>query len=144
MCVVDSTSAELSRRRAGILSDPATALYRRCGFRPALVEATACALHSIYVGAPQHASDAHPGFPAAQAHALGDLRRRAERPPRRSRRCARAGWGRLAMNERHRVTTMSREPELLGQTVVVIGGSSGIGLETARRARAEGADVVLT
>jgi NAD(P)-dependent dehydrogenase (short-subunit alcohol dehydrogenase family) len=36
------------------------------------------------------------------------------------------------------------EPELLGQTVVVIGGSAGIGLETARRARAEGADVVLT
>jgi len=37
-----------------------------------------------------------------------------------------------------------REPELLGQTVVAIGGSAGIGLETARRARAEGADVVLT
>jgi NAD(P)-dependent dehydrogenase (short-subunit alcohol dehydrogenase family) len=37
-----------------------------------------------------------------------------------------------------------RPPELLGQTVVVIGGSAGIGLETARRARAEGADVVLT
>jgi NAD(P)-dependent dehydrogenase (short-subunit alcohol dehydrogenase family) len=36
------------------------------------------------------------------------------------------------------------EPELAGQTVVLIGGSSGIGLETARRARAEGADVVLT
>jgi NAD(P)-dependent dehydrogenase (short-subunit alcohol dehydrogenase family) len=34
--------------------------------------------------------------------------------------------------------------ELLGQTVVVIGGSAGIGLETARRARAEGADVILT
>jgi NAD(P)-dependent dehydrogenase (short-subunit alcohol dehydrogenase family) len=33
---------------------------------------------------------------------------------------------------------------LAGQTVVVIGGSAGIGLETARRARAEGADVVLT
>jgi NAD(P)-dependent dehydrogenase (short-subunit alcohol dehydrogenase family) len=33
---------------------------------------------------------------------------------------------------------------LLGQTVVLIGGSAGIGLETARRARAEGADVVLT
>ncbi|HEY0813400.1 MAG TPA: SDR family oxidoreductase [Pseudonocardia sp.] len=33
---------------------------------------------------------------------------------------------------------------LLGQTVVLIGGSSGIGLETARSARAEGADVVLT
>jgi NAD(P)-dependent dehydrogenase (short-subunit alcohol dehydrogenase family) len=32
---------------------------------------------------------------------------------------------------------------LLGQTVVLIGGSAGIGLETARRARAEGADVVL-
>jgi NAD(P)-dependent dehydrogenase (short-subunit alcohol dehydrogenase family) len=38
----------------------------------------------------------------------------------------------------------SREPLLLGQTVVVIGGSSGIGLETARRARAEGAQVILT
>jgi NAD(P)-dependent dehydrogenase (short-subunit alcohol dehydrogenase family) len=37
-----------------------------------------------------------------------------------------------------------REPELVGQTVVVIGGSAGIGLETARRSRAEGADVVLT
>ncbi len=36
-----------------------------------------------------------------------------------------------------------REPELLGQTVVVIGGSAGIGLETARKARTEGADVVL-
>jgi NAD(P)-dependent dehydrogenase (short-subunit alcohol dehydrogenase family) len=35
------------------------------------------------------------------------------------------------------------EPELVGQTVVVIGGSAGIGLETARRARAEGADVIL-
>ena len=37
-----------------------------------------------------------------------------------------------------------REPELLGQTVVVIGGSAGIGLETARRARVEGASVILT
>ena len=34
--------------------------------------------------------------------------------------------------------------ELRGQTVVVIGGSSGIGLETGRRARAAGADVILT
>jgi NAD(P)-dependent dehydrogenase (short-subunit alcohol dehydrogenase family) len=33
--------------------------------------------------------------------------------------------------------------ELSGQTVVVIGGSAGIGLETARRARAEGAEVIL-
>jgi NAD(P)-dependent dehydrogenase (short-subunit alcohol dehydrogenase family) len=35
-------------------------------------------------------------------------------------------------------------PELTGQTVVVIGGSAGIGLETARRARAAGAGVILT
>jgi NAD(P)-dependent dehydrogenase (short-subunit alcohol dehydrogenase family) len=41
-------------------------------------------------------------------------------------------------------TVTRREPELIGQTVVVLGGSAGIGLETARRARAEGADVVLT
>jgi NAD(P)-dependent dehydrogenase (short-subunit alcohol dehydrogenase family) len=40
--------------------------------------------------------------------------------------------------------TKQREPELLGQTVVVLGGSAGIGLETARRARAEGARVILT
>jgi NAD(P)-dependent dehydrogenase (short-subunit alcohol dehydrogenase family) len=33
---------------------------------------------------------------------------------------------------------------LAGQTVVVIGGSAGIGLATARLARAEGADVILT
>jgi len=39
---------------------------------------------------------------------------------------------------------MSGNPPLAGQTVVVIGGTSGIGLETARRARAEGADVILT
>jgi NAD(P)-dependent dehydrogenase (short-subunit alcohol dehydrogenase family) len=37
----------------------------------------------------------------------------------------------------------TRDPELLGQTVVLIGGSAGIGLETARRARSEGADVIL-
>src|SRR5262244_2654582 len=37
-----------------------------------------------------------------------------------------------------------RAPELLGQTVVVIGGSGGIGFETARRARTEGAKVILT
>jgi len=40
--------------------------------------------------------------------------------------------------------TSRREPTLLGQTVVVIGGSAGIGLETARAARAEGAEVILT
>jgi len=38
---------------------------------------------------------------------------------------------------------MSYQPALAGQTVVVIGGSSGIGLETARLARSEGANVVL-
>src|SRR6186997_923893 len=39
---------------------------------------------------------------------------------------------------------VAREPRLLGQTVVVIGGSAGIGLETARLAGSEGGDVVLT
>jgi len=41
-------------------------------------------------------------------------------------------------------TNASREPELLGQTVVVIGGSAGIGLETARKASAVGAKLILT
>ncbi len=44
-------------------------------------------------------------------------------------------------------TTLSpaqRQQELLGQTVVVIGGSAGIGLETARLARTKGAAVILT
>jgi NAD(P)-dependent dehydrogenase (short-subunit alcohol dehydrogenase family) len=36
-----------------------------------------------------------------------------------------------------------RDPQLSSQTVVLIGGSAGIGLETARRARAEGAAVIL-
>jgi NAD(P)-dependent dehydrogenase (short-subunit alcohol dehydrogenase family) len=40
-------------------------------------------------------------------------------------------------------TSAERGPELAGQTVVVIGGSAGIGLETARRARAEGAEVII-
>ena len=35
------------------------------------------------------------------------------------------------------------EPGLLGQIVVVIGGSAGIGLETSWRARAEGAKLIL-
>ena len=38
----------------------------------------------------------------------------------------------------------NRPPELPGQTVLVIGGSAGIGLATAIRARQEGADVILT
>jgi NAD(P)-dependent dehydrogenase (short-subunit alcohol dehydrogenase family) len=36
------------------------------------------------------------------------------------------------------------KPQLGGQTVVVIGGSAGIGLATARRARDWGADVIIT
>ena len=39
--------------------------------------------------------------------------------------------------------SVAREPRLLGQTVVVIGGSVGIGFETARLASSEGAEVVL-
>jgi NAD(P)-dependent dehydrogenase (short-subunit alcohol dehydrogenase family) len=38
--------------------------------------------------------------------------------------------------------TTQRQPELAGQTVVLIGGSAGIGLETGRRARAEGAEII--
>src|SRR3954468_12903763 len=39
---------------------------------------------------------------------------------------------------------MNRDPVLAGQTVVVLGGTAGIGLETARQARAHGAEVILT
>ena len=39
---------------------------------------------------------------------------------------------------------MSSELELVGQTMVVIGGSSGIGFETARLGRHAGANVILT
>jgi NADP-dependent 3-hydroxy acid dehydrogenase YdfG len=41
-------------------------------------------------------------------------------------------------------SSMQPERGLHGQTVVVIGGSAGIGLETARRARGEGANVIVT
>jgi NAD(P)-dependent dehydrogenase (short-subunit alcohol dehydrogenase family) len=41
------------------------------------------------------------------------------------------------------VTTATSEPDLAGQRIVVIGGSSGIGLETARHARGKGADLIL-
>jgi NAD(P)-dependent dehydrogenase (short-subunit alcohol dehydrogenase family) len=37
-----------------------------------------------------------------------------------------------------------RAPDLAGQTVVILGGSAGIGFETARRALAEGAKVIVT
>ncbi len=39
---------------------------------------------------------------------------------------------------------VEREPSLAGQTVVVLGGSAGIGRATARQAYAEGAEVVIT
>jgi len=41
-------------------------------------------------------------------------------------------------------TTGQDEGALAGQTVVVIGGSAGIGLATARRAREHGAEVIIT
>jgi NAD(P)-dependent dehydrogenase (short-subunit alcohol dehydrogenase family) len=42
------------------------------------------------------------------------------------------------------MTSGGAGPQLAGKIVVLIGGSAGIGLETARRARVEGAEVVLT
>jgi NAD(P)-dependent dehydrogenase (short-subunit alcohol dehydrogenase family) len=42
------------------------------------------------------------------------------------------------------VSDVASPQDLLGQTLVVLGGSSGIGLETARLARSRGAEVVLT
>ena len=44
----------------------------------------------------------------------------------------------------HLRVSSRRKPERAGQAVAVIGGSAGIGLGAARRARAEGADVILT
>ncbi|MFE0385772.1 SDR family oxidoreductase [Streptomyces bungoensis] len=43
-----------------------------------------------------------------------------------------------------RASAQSRDPALLGQTLVVIGGSAGIGLATAAHACAEGAPMILT
>ena len=48
------------------------------------------------------------------------------------------------MTTTYAVPPPTAQPELAGQTVVVIGGSAGIGLETARLARTEGADVIVT
>jgi len=41
------------------------------------------------------------------------------------------------------MTSTQRQPDLADQTVVVIGASAGIGLETARQVRAAGAQVIL-
>src|SRR5690242_17416928 len=48
------------------------------------------------------------------------------------------------MNIASAASPIQVEPALAGQTVVLIGGSAGIGLETGRRARAEGAKLILT
>jgi NAD(P)-dependent dehydrogenase (short-subunit alcohol dehydrogenase family) len=61
-------------------------------------------------------------------------------------------WGRTSskqliganMSVASTIPDIQRKPELLDQIVIVIGGSSGIGLEVARRARAEGAKLILT
>jgi NAD(P)-dependent dehydrogenase (short-subunit alcohol dehydrogenase family) len=42
------------------------------------------------------------------------------------------------------VVSTSRDSALAGQTVVVLGGTAGIGLETARQARASGAELIVT
>src|SRR5439155_606053 len=89
----------------------------------------------------------------AVPNVLGDLHQRAEGAPRRDRGSLEGGRRGTADGELTEGETMStasvarttgRELALLGQTVVVIGGSAGIGLETARCARAEGAEVILT
>ena len=48
------------------------------------------------------------------------------------------------MTTSERIAASQGHGELSGQTVVVIGGSAGIGLETARAARLAGAEVVIT
>ena len=48
------------------------------------------------------------------------------------------------MNTTVNIRHVPRNQELQGQIVVVIGGSAGIGLETARQASADGAKVILT
>jgi NAD(P)-dependent dehydrogenase (short-subunit alcohol dehydrogenase family) len=47
------------------------------------------------------------------------------------------------MSSLTQASEQTREPELSGQTVIVIGASSGIGFETARLARSAGAEVRL-
>src|SRR5262249_36332158 len=64
------------------------------------------------------------------------------RPPPASR--WRTPRGTCPATDRCGGTSMDGKPELTGRTVVVIGGSQGIGLETARLAREEGADVIIT
>ena len=86
-----------------------------------------------------------------RAPARGGRPRRARGPDRPGRRelarLVRRLHGRRAVRRRAASVTdgvAPGEPELAGQTVVVIGGTSGIGLETARLARRAGADVIVT
>jgi NADP-dependent 3-hydroxy acid dehydrogenase YdfG len=48
------------------------------------------------------------------------------------------------MNSASALSQLQQRRELLGQTVAVTGGSAGIGLEVARLARAEGAQLIIT
>ena len=105
--------------------------------------------YALGPGGRRVAAAGHPRHPCARAdrraaghdpavsHLLRDLRRGAQDPATGDRY---APPGRRGSGD----PLSAREPELLGQTVVVLGGSAGIGLETARRARAEGAEVVIT
>src|SRR5262249_20746125 len=114
--------------------------------------------YAPYLSARQSGSSPEEAAAAADRHMDGILhvasRWRILKPPRTKpgacpRETRRRGFGmdQPAGGSMTTATTIFpplREPQLLGQTVVVIGGSSGIGLETARCARAEGAAVVLT
>ena len=89
---------------------------------------------------------------SARGQAAGDAqgRRRLVHPGRndprgeKRRQRQRSGARHVHRRKREAAPHAGQVSPLAGQTVVVIGGSSGIGLETARRARAEGADVILT
>src|SRR6185312_12385996 len=81
-----------------------------------------------------------PGFPLARQGRLRRDRGSSSYP----RRPAGPGSEGGIMSTDTTAAVSAREPELLGQIVVAIGGSAGIGLETARRARTEGAEVILT
>ena len=72
-----------------------------------------------------------------------DARRRFVGPPsvrNRNGRRVRGPYSGELMTNTTLASNTSQLQDLLGQTVVVIGGSSGIGLETARLARTHGAD----